>query len=117
MRMSGKGTRDMEPMLTQSEDVVWGAAVIAGTRVPVDTLFEYLESWRGRRREIARAREIVCDFLMGKNAYGSSAESLDGYFLRFAVAARVAHDDSALAGACVDGSSRRAAAEAYVDGG
>jgi hypothetical protein len=73
--------------------------------------------WRGRRREIARAREIVCDFLMGKNAYGSSAESLDGYFLRFAVAARVAHDDSALAGACVDGSSRRAAAEAYVDGG
>jgi hypothetical protein len=78
----------MEPMLTQSEDVVWGAAVIAGTRVPVDTLFEYLESWRGRRREIARAREIVCDFLVGDNQFDSTAEGLDAYFLAFARGAR-----------------------------
>ena len=33
----------MEPLVTQSEEVAWGATVIAGTRVPVDTLFEYLE--------------------------------------------------------------------------
>ncbi len=33
----------MEPLLTKSEEVAWGATVIAGTRVPVDTLFEYLE--------------------------------------------------------------------------
>ena len=33
----------MEPLVTRSEDVAWGATVIAGTRVPVDTLFEYLE--------------------------------------------------------------------------
>lgn len=33
----------MRPLVTQSDDVAWGAAVIAGTRVPVDTLFEYLE--------------------------------------------------------------------------
>jgi hypothetical protein len=46
------------------------------------------ERWRGRRREIARAREIVCDFLVGDNVYGSSVESLDRYFLPFAVAAR-----------------------------
>jgi hypothetical protein len=46
------------------------------------------ERWHGRRREIARAREVVCDFLVGDNAYGSSAESLDRYFLAFAVAAR-----------------------------
>jgi len=44
--------------------------------------------WRGRRKEIARAREIVCDFLVGDNVHGSSAESLDAYFLPFAVAAR-----------------------------
>jgi hypothetical protein len=44
--------------------------------------------WRGRRREIARAREVVCDFLVGDNAYGSTAASLDAYFLPFAVAAR-----------------------------
>lgn len=36
----------MDALITTSEDVAWGATVIAGTRVPVDTLFEYLE--RGR---------------------------------------------------------------------
>ena len=36
----------MEPLVTKSEDVAWGATVIAGTRVPVETLFDYLE--RGR---------------------------------------------------------------------
>jgi hypothetical protein len=45
--------------------------------------------WRGHRlKEIARAREIACDFLVGDNDYGSTAESLDAYFLRFAFAAR-----------------------------
>src|SRR5450759_1328306 len=44
--------------------------------------------WRDRCREIARAREIVCDFLVGDNEYGSTAESFDRYFLHFAMAAR-----------------------------
>lgn len=43
--------------------------------------------WRGRRGEIARAREVVCDFLVGANQYGSTAESLDAYFVPFAAAA------------------------------
>lgn len=34
----------MDALVTQNEDVAWGAVVIAGTRVPVDTLFEYLEA-------------------------------------------------------------------------
>jgi hypothetical protein len=42
----------------------------------------------GRRREILRAREVVCDFLVGDNTYGTTAESLDRYFLTFAAAAR-----------------------------
>jgi hypothetical protein len=47
------------------------------------------DRWRGpRRREIARAREVVCDFLVGGNEYGSTAASLDSYFLPYAVAAR-----------------------------
>jgi hypothetical protein len=46
------------------------------------------DRWRTRRREIARAREVVCDFLVGDNEYGSSAEYLDAYFLAFATAAR-----------------------------
>lgn len=33
----------MEPLVTQSDEIAWGATVIAGTRVPVDTLFDYLE--------------------------------------------------------------------------
>lgn len=45
--------------------------------------------WAGpRRREIARTREVVGDFLVGPNEYGSSAESIEGYFMAFAVAAR-----------------------------
>jgi hypothetical protein len=46
------------------------------------------DRWRFRRREITRAREVVCDFLVGDNAYGSSPDSLERYFLPFAVAAR-----------------------------
>jgi hypothetical protein len=42
----------------------------------------------GRRREVLRAREVVCDFLLGENMYRSTAESLDRYFLTFARAAR-----------------------------
>ena len=46
------------------------------------------ERWHGRRREIARAREVVCDFLVGQNEYASTGDSLDRYFLQFATAAR-----------------------------
>jgi hypothetical protein len=44
--------------------------------------------WKGRRREICRARELVCDYLVGDNERGSTPELLDRYFLQFAVAAR-----------------------------
>jgi uncharacterized protein (DUF433 family) len=33
-----------KPLITRSDDRAWGAAVFAGTRVPVDALFEYLET-------------------------------------------------------------------------
>lgn len=46
------------------------------------------DRWRYRRREITRAREVVCDFLVGDNAYDSTADSLDRYFLPYAIAAR-----------------------------
>jgi hypothetical protein len=44
--------------------------------------------WRHRLKEIARAREVVCDYLVGENVHGTSVESLDAYFLPFAMAAR-----------------------------
>jgi hypothetical protein len=46
------------------------------------------DRWQGRRREVSRARELVCDFLVGDNVHGSTPASLDAYFLPFAVAAR-----------------------------
>ena len=32
-----------KPLITRSAERAWGAPVFAGTRVPVDNLFEYLE--------------------------------------------------------------------------
>ena len=45
--------------------------------------------WRGRLREIARAREVFCDaaFEEGR-AYQSSLDNLDQYFFAFAMLAR-----------------------------
>ena len=44
--------------------------------------------WRDRLREIARARELLCDAAAGGAEYGTTLEDLDRYFLAFAVAAR-----------------------------
>jgi hypothetical protein len=43
---------------------------------------------RGRRKEICRVREIVCDYFVGENLYASTPESLDRYFMPYAKAAR-----------------------------
>lgn len=43
---------------------------------------------RKRLKELCRAREVVCDFLVGDNEYHSTGHSLDRYFLQFAFAAR-----------------------------
>ncbi|MCK4413854.1 MAG: hypothetical protein KAY32_09935 [Candidatus Eisenbacteria sp.] len=40
-----------------------------------------------RMREIARAREVLLDFLVGENRYGSTGASLQRYFDAFAHAA------------------------------
>jgi hypothetical protein len=45
--------------------------------------------WAGhRRREIARAREVVCDLLAGDNVYGSTPESVERWFMAYAAQAR-----------------------------
>ncbi len=45
--------------------------------------------WRGRLKEIGRAREVFCDAVLGGHEYGSSLESLNTYFFQFAYAARL----------------------------
>ena len=44
-----------------------------------------------RLREIARAREVVVDFLAGSNEYGSTGASLQKYFDHFAFTALRTH--------------------------
>lgn len=39
-------------------------------------------------KEICRAREVVCDFLVGENEYDSDEKFLNDYFMQFAIAAR-----------------------------
>ena len=47
------------------------------------------ERWAGhRRREISRAREVVCDFIIGDNIYKGKSSELQKYFDAFALAAR-----------------------------
>lgn len=43
---------------------------------------------RSERRELLRAREVLCDFLVGDNEYRSNARWLQTYFDQFALAAR-----------------------------
>ena len=48
--------------------------------------------WReipGRLKELARAREAICDALDGGKEYGSTLDALDSYFFQFALAARI----------------------------
>lgn len=46
------------------------------------------ERWKGRRWEIARAREVFCDAVYGGKLYKSSLTDLVKYFDHFAIAAR-----------------------------
>lgn len=42
----------------------------------------------GRLKEIARARELTCDFFLGQNEYNETGEKLMKYFDEFALSAR-----------------------------
>jgi len=44
--------------------------------------------WKGRLKELTRAREFLCDAMSGGHLYGSDLPGLDRYFYYFAVAAR-----------------------------
>jgi hypothetical protein len=44
--------------------------------------------WKGRRKELTRVRELLCDSMLGSTLYGADLASLDRYFFHFAVAAR-----------------------------
>lgn len=45
--------------------------------------------WRGRLREIGRAREVFCDAVLGGKEYGSRLKDLQKYYDYFGIAARM----------------------------
>jgi hypothetical protein len=44
--------------------------------------------WKGRRKELTRVRELLCDAMLAGKEYGSDLAGLDRYFYPYAVAAR-----------------------------
>lgn len=46
------------------------------------------DRWKGRRKELTRARELLCDAMFGGATYGCDVASLDRYFFHFAMVAR-----------------------------
>lgn len=44
--------------------------------------------WKGRLREIARARELFCDAIYGGKEYKTTFEDLDRYFFHYAYCSR-----------------------------
>ena len=69
----------------KDEKLFWGA-VERGLELFDLTLDD--PRWKGRRREIARAREVFCDAVYGGKLYKSSLQDLTRYFDIFALAAR-----------------------------
>ena len=45
--------------------------------------------WRRRLKELTRAREFLCDAVLGGAEYGTTLEDLNKFFYYFAYAARV----------------------------
>jgi len=65
--------------------IFWGAVVRA---LELFDLTLEDRRWRGRLREIARARELFCDAIYGGKEYKTTLEDLDNYFFHYAFAAR-----------------------------
>ena len=69
----------------KEKEYYWGA--VART---LDLFYLTIEDfrWRGRLKEIVRAKELFCAAALGSNEYKTSLEDLDTYFRYFALLAR-----------------------------
>ena len=69
----------------KDDERFWGAVARALELFDL-TLFD--TRWKERQTEIARARELFCDAVLGGAEYGTSIASLQPYFDTFALTAR-----------------------------
>jgi len=69
----------------KDENIFWGAVERA---LELFDLTFIDRRWKGRLREIGRAKEVFCDAITGGKEYQSSLKDLDRYFLNYAFAAR-----------------------------
>lgn len=51
------------------------------------------DRWRGRRFELARARELFCAASIGQEEYNTSLADLDRYFMQFATAVAISRNE------------------------
>lgn len=70
---------------SKDEKLFWGAVERA---LELFDLTLEDRRWKGRRREIARARELFCAAALGVPEYNTTLENLERYFDQFAWAAR-----------------------------
>jgi len=64
----------------RDEKIFWGAVERA---LELFDLTLEDERWRGRWREIARARELFCDAVFGGKEYKTSFKDLERYFFHY----------------------------------
>lgn len=69
----------------KDKNIFWGAVERALELFDL-TLMD--SRWKGRLREIARAREVFCDAICGGKEYKSKLQDLNNYFLQFAFLSR-----------------------------
>ncbi len=69
----------------KNEERFWSAA---GRALELLDLTREDPRWKSRQAELDRARESVADAVLDGREYGSTLESLEGYFMRFALLSR-----------------------------
>jgi len=91
-QMGNIGSEVSRARLSRGKDEArfWGA-VTRGLELFNLTLID--KRWNaGRKKEICRACEIFCDAVLGGKVYDSDLESLDRYFMNFALLAAKSHN-------------------------
>ncbi len=69
----------------KDENIFWGAVERA---LELFDLTLEDQRWKGRLREIARARELFCDAIYEGKEYKTTLEDLNRYFLHYAFVTR-----------------------------